>query len=274
MSDDEIVIGEGVVLEAATANIGSRIVAWMIDAAVVLFLLWGTMYGLSAALGSVLDLALFAAVITALTLVLFLFGPATVETLTRGRSLGKLALGIRVVRDDGGPVSFRHAFTRHLAAIAESWITMGSIAMLTSLVSSRGKRVGDMLAGTYVVNARAVRANHRPVILPPDLREWSTTVDIRRLPDGLALTARQFLNRAPAMHMESRRQFGEQLAARLSAYVAPLPPEPIHPEALIAAVLATRRDREYAIALNHQNADAAQSAGVQRLPFGVADIND
>jgi uncharacterized RDD family membrane protein YckC len=35
-------------------------------------------------------------------IVVFLVYPTTVETLTRGKSLGKLVLGLRVVRDDGG----------------------------------------------------------------------------------------------------------------------------------------------------------------------------
>ena len=43
--------------------------------------------------------------------------PTVVETLTRGRTLGKLALGLRVVRDDGGPITARHALTRALVGV-------------------------------------------------------------------------------------------------------------------------------------------------------------
>ena len=38
-------------------------------------------------------------------IVVFLVYPTTLETLTRGKSFGKLALGLRVVRDDGGTVT-------------------------------------------------------------------------------------------------------------------------------------------------------------------------
>ena len=46
--------------------------------------------------------------------VVFLVFPTTVETLTRGKSLGKLVFGLRAVRDDAGPITFQHAFVRAL----------------------------------------------------------------------------------------------------------------------------------------------------------------
>src|SRR5919112_957635 len=81
----------------------------------------------------------------------FVVVPTTVETLTRGRSLGKVAAGIRIVRDDGGPVRFRHALIRALAGVGEIWLTLGAVALITSMLNDRGKRVGDLLAGTYAV---------------------------------------------------------------------------------------------------------------------------
>ena len=55
--------------------------------------------------------------------VVFLVFPTTVETLSRGKSLGKWAFGLRTVRDDAGPISFQHAFVRALVGFVEIYAT-------------------------------------------------------------------------------------------------------------------------------------------------------
>ena len=66
-----------------------------------------------------LDDALIAATVLVCFLIAWLVYPVTIETLTRGRSLGKMAAGLRTVRDDAGPITFRHAFTRGLLGVVE-----------------------------------------------------------------------------------------------------------------------------------------------------------
>ncbi len=81
-------------------------------------------------------------------------GPIAVETLSHGRSLGKMACGLRVVRDDGGPIRFRHSLVRGLIGVIEILMTFGVVACIASLVSARGRRLGDVFAGTLVVRER------------------------------------------------------------------------------------------------------------------------
>ncbi len=81
--------------------------------------------------------------------------PLLVEVLTRGRSLGKLILGLRIVRDDGGAVRLRHSFVRALLWQFEVIGTGGGIAALSGLVSPQTKRLGDYMAGTIAVSERA-----------------------------------------------------------------------------------------------------------------------
>ena len=88
------------------------------------------------------------------TVAVFVVVPTTLETLTRGQSLGKLALGLRTVRDDAGPISFQHAFVRALVGVVEIWVFTGVPAFFCALVTPRGKRLGDFAAGTYVVRER------------------------------------------------------------------------------------------------------------------------
>src|SRR4051812_41573917 len=80
--------------------------------------------------------------------------PVTMETLTRGRSLGKLAAGLRVVRDDGGPIRLRHALVRGLLAVVEIFATLGRVALITPLLNPRGKRPRGPLPGTVGLRGR------------------------------------------------------------------------------------------------------------------------
>lgn len=271
MQDEGIVIGEGVLLDARPTSFANRVAGALIDVIalglVLVAVLWLTL--------GVLDLAPQGDLAQILTIVLMVtvlvVVPTTVDTLTRGRSLGKLAVGIRVVRDDGGPIRFRQALVRALVGVLELWLTLGSVALITSLVNPQGKRLGDLMAGTYAVRVRGRTQPQAVVPMPPFLAGWASSADVARLPDGLALQARQFLVRAAGLNPGSRYALGQQLAADVSRYVAPGPPAGTHPEAFIAAVLATRRDREYAATTRAAERSAAEAVSLHRLPHGVPD---
>jgi len=171
--------------------------------------------------------------------------PTTLETLTRGRSVGKFATGLRTVRDDAGPIGFRHAVTRALVGLVDIWLLLGVPALVSGLVSSKGKRLGDYAAGTYVVRERVHITLPPPPMMPPHLAAWAAGADIARLPDGLAMAIRQFLMRAPLLSPSSRATLGVQLHDEVVAYLAPQPPPGTHPELVLAAVIADRRRRDW-----------------------------
>ncbi|PKQ17738.1 MAG: RDD family protein [Actinobacteria bacterium HGW-Actinobacteria-8] len=273
-SADETIIGEGVALDTAAASLGSRAAAALLDALMLGALYFGVTMLMVTALPGTLDLAATSAIYLTTAIGTFVGIPVVFETLTRGKSVGRYALGLRIVRDDGGPITVRQAVVRALVGVIELWMTAGSIALIASAANARGKRVGDMLAGTYALQTRQSSSQHVPLMVPFSLDAWARIVDIRRLPDGLALEARQFLTRAAALHPASRRQLGESLSARIAPHVSPLPPEGTHPETFLTAVLAVRRDREYALEVRRLHADAAQALAVHRLPHGVPDIDN
>ncbi|MCK6211824.1 RDD family protein [Georgenia sp. EYE_87] len=270
MQEDLIVTGEAVALEIRPASVGVRVLGALLDAVAyaagaVLLILGATrvLETLNTAQLGVVQVATFA-VVTVLA-------PTTVETLTRGRSLGKLVTGIRVVRDDGGPVRFRHALVRALVGVGELWLTAGAVAITSAAVNRRGKRLGDLLAGTYAVRVRGGERREPPLVMPPELRSWADSADIRALPDGLGLAARRFLGRTGSMTPEARARMGTSLAAQVEPYVAPPPPWGTHPERFLAAVLVSRRDREYAVGLRARQRDEEEAARIARLPYGVPD---
>ncbi|GIG24802.1 RDD family protein [Cellulomonas denverensis] len=267
---DGVVIGEGVLLENQPTSFVTRALGAMIDVAVTVLVFLAVMFALAVAGGGIgPDAAQILAVV--LLVLAFVVVPTTVETLTRGRSLGKLAVGIRIVRDDGGPVRFRQALVRALVGVLELWLTMGSVALITSIVNPRGKRLGDLLAGTYAIRVRGKVTARAVVPMPPRLAGWAAGADVGRLPDGLALSVRQFLVRAPGLHPASRRDLGGRLADEALRHVAPPPPPGVGPEEFLAAVVAARRDRDYRVLVRAGAGEQRDGNRLRRLPFGIDD---
>jgi uncharacterized RDD family membrane protein YckC len=267
---DGIITGEGVVLDARPTSAATRLLAALLDLLLLAVVGFVLLIALGAVAGGVSEeLTRIAGIVLLATVTVVI--PTTVDTLTRGRSLGKLAMGIRIVRDDGGPLVFRQALVRALVGVVELWLTLGTVALITSIVHPQGKRVGDILAGTYAVRVRGAAKVRTPVVMPPHLAGWAHAADLARLPDGLALSVRQFLGRTASLHPASRVQLGSQLTAEVQRYVNPLPPLGTHPEAFLAAVLAERRDRELTARLRADQRDAAESSQLHRLPHGVPD---
>ena len=266
------VTGEAVALDLRLAQFPSRTLALTLDLAVEVAALFGVIW-LAAAIASVTDDAA-ATAISLVAIVSVLVGlPTAWETLTRGRSLGKLAAGLRVVRDDGGPVRFRHSFVRSLFMLVDFWFSGGFVGLASSLSSQRGKRLGDHFAGTVVVRERvpaSVRADQLSYSMPPQLEAWAGSLDLGRLPDVTALQARQLLARAGRLDPQVRTTMGTQLAAEVSTYVSPPPPAGLHPEDYLLAVLTERMRRATSRVESPQRAPVTggQSLYVDAPPTG------
>jgi len=235
-----VVTGEAVALDVRLAHWPSRLVGFVIDAAVQLFLLiFANLAVAHLVAGADVDSAL---AVSLTTLVVIVIGyPVAFETLWRGRSLGKAAMGLRVVRDDGAPERFRHALARAILMPLEFW----GPALLTSMISRRSKRIGDLLAGTIVVQQRVPGRTGGPgIAMPPPLAMWASTLDLSRMTDELALSCRHFLGRQYELHPSARDAMGNQLVAAVQAVVTPPPPPGTPGWAYLSAILAERRRRE------------------------------
>ncbi|MEV5881000.1 RDD family protein [Streptomyces sp. NPDC052101] len=240
----ELVTGEAVALELRPAKLPSRALAVLLDLAVtmVAYIVVTTAVVLSTAS---LDEAAQVALSIATFLLVLVGGPIAVETLSHGRSLGKLAFGLRVVRDDGGPIRFRHALVRGAIGVIEILLTLGVVACIASLFSVRGRRLGDVFAGTLVVRERipADRARFVPPP-PPWLAGRFAELDLSAVPDGLWLAVRQYLTRMgqldPQVSLGIAQRFAADLAARTGAAV----PQDLPPAAFLAAVVHERQSRE------------------------------
>ena len=268
--DDELITGEAVALDLRPASFVLRGAGAAIDFAVIVIGFLGLVALFSSeALAFLVDPAALQAIVIAMLVVLTIGVPITVETLTHGKSLGRLAVGVRIVRDDGGAIGFRHAFIRALTGFFEVFMTFGGGAVVIGLLNARSKRLGDLLAGTYSQNERVPQITTAIHPVPPELSTWASTADVGRLPDRLARRISQFLRQSGTLLPTTRARLANELAGEASAFVSPLPDA--HPEALLLAVIALRRDRE-AMAL-HLEAERMHQldAVLGGLPRGFPD---
>ncbi|WP_203338543.1 RDD family protein [Nocardioides limicola] len=245
LTPDDLVTGEAVALDLPAASLASRMVSGLIDVAVtvVAMVLFSIVFFTAVANTS---FALMWAAWIGTLMAVFVVVPTAVETLTRGKSLGKLVTGLRTVRDDAGPISFQHAFVRALVGVVEIYLLTGVPAFFSGLLSHRGKRLGDYAAGTYVVRERFALTLPPPVPMPASLAAWAAGADIASIPGPLALQARQHLLRVAQLDPASRSRMAEHLAGLLRSHVSPAPPPGTDPEVFLAAVIAARRERDLA----------------------------
>ncbi len=247
----QLVSGEGVAYALDHAGAGTRLIAAFIDLTLQLIVLTLLLVVTANVAGGADPAALGALIILEFALVLAGYH-ILMEWLTRGRTLGKLALGLRAVRDDGGPIGFRQAVVRGLsAALIEKpglFFPFGAAAgVLTMIFSSQSKRIGDFMAGTFVLNERGGVSKRvlapQQFGVPQPLLGWAPTLDLNRVDDRLALAVRQFVVRAHEMTPAAQVALGEDLRARLEEVMTPKPPPGTPTPWVLSTFLAERRRR-------------------------------
>lgn len=141
----EVVTPEGVPLQLRAAGPLPRALAWLMDAGIRLgaLVLLALPLGLLDDFGRGLYLALMFLLDWAYSIVF--------EALW-GQTLGKRALGLRVVARDGAPVGWSAAVARNLLRVVDMLPFGYALGLLSSLFDPHGRRLGDLVAGTLVVH--------------------------------------------------------------------------------------------------------------------------
>lgn len=249
MVSDGIVTPEAVVLEFETAGLGSRLVAFTIDAFIqgaLLIAFFVTTAFAFDALGTAGWVGL-AFVYVSLFLILFGYGPVF-ETFWRGRTPGKAALGLRVVTTEGAPARFRHAAIRGALGLVDFWLLTGGVAVLAILFSRRNQRLGDLVAGTIVLRERTGARALIPVQfrIPLGFEDYALTIDPAGLRPADYAAVRSFLIRAPSLTPPLRASVARELAVPLAARIHHHTPPGVGPEAFLACVAARYQERSAA----------------------------
>lgn len=257
----ELVVAEGVALELRPARLAGRAIALLLDAGLMLIIYWICEQVCKALLAHASD-DTTAAVKVVVIIAVVVGYPLVNETVGAGRSIGKLAAGLRVVRLDGGPERFRHALVRALALLfADVGLPLGlSNPLVTGLpqillyglpgavavaCSRQGRRIGDLLAGTIVVRERA-EGGVGTLPMPPNqaLTRWAAGARVQDVPPGLILAARQLISRVFELDRAAAADLTDQLSRQVAGYVTPAPPPGVAPYQYLVAVTAERYRRE------------------------------
>lgn len=230
-------------MELVLAGLGSRMVATIVDTFVIgatLVALWvigllfsaGDLGGVAAALLSVASF-----------LVLFGYGVAF-ETLASGRTPGKRAAGLRVVRSGGEPPGFLASAIRNLLRLIDIMPGFYAVGAVAIFVSSRNQRLGDLAAGTLVVRERRARST---VPTMPATSDWAeadryAAWDVTGITVFELVTVRRFLERRHDLDPSARARLARDLATRLQPRVVGAP-EGQAPEQFLEALAAAKAAR-------------------------------
>jgi uncharacterized membrane protein SpoIIM required for sporulation/uncharacterized RDD family membrane protein YckC len=160
----EVETPELVVLSYTIAGIGSRVYAGFIDLLVCIGLLVGISLAMlflasRAHVPMTAASAWGAAILGLLSFAIFWGYYVVCEWLFDGQTIGKRHLGLRVVRDGGYSVGFAAAATRNIMRAIDMQPGLFYLFGITAAVLSKtGKRLGDMVAGTVVIQEKLVES--------------------------------------------------------------------------------------------------------------------
>lgn len=239
-----LVTPEAVELQFETAGLGSRSVAILLDLVIqgVVLVLLNIAVAVFLLEGSGLAGMVVALVLSALVLLGY---PAVWETLWRGRTPGKAAMGLRVVTRDGAPVQFRHAAVRSFLMLVDLWMTSGFAAVVSILLSRDEQRLGDLAAGTVVLRERSGAGAPSAVRFdpPPGWEGYAASLDTAGLtPDDYG-AVRSFLLRVHSLSRDVGEPLAWQLATTVAQRLGHQPPPQIGPDAYLACVAAAHQRR-------------------------------
>jgi uncharacterized RDD family membrane protein YckC len=224
---------EEVGIEFEVAGVGSRLVAGIIDGALIVLLLLLVVVLPFAALGAGgalvnnvgdkivgrssdllegIDAVAFAIVMLGSFAILWGYYVAA-ELVTDGRSPGKRAVGLRVLRTDGFPISVAESVVRNLVRAIDVIPGMYFVGLVTMMISARSQRLGDLAAGTIVVRERVGEDRGRIQSLADVIAERSGDAHtVAGLGPGETQLLIGYLERAGGLEPAARTALAGQIA--------------------------------------------------------------
>jgi uncharacterized RDD family membrane protein YckC len=248
-SDDKLIIEtpEQTVLEFPLAGIGSRALALAIDTLLQV--------GVLIVLGLLAAFITFEAIVPRMgkqyVYAILIFGAflsqfgyfAIFETIWNGQTPGKRWTKLRVITDSGRPIGAQAAILRNLMRIVDALPSLYAVGIITSLISSQSKRIGDYVAGTVVIHEKSLPGGSSVWDAPP--------VNLLAVPLSRALTVGElqlvetFLERRASLQEEVRRSMARQIADRLTEGRSDFPEHVQEPEKYLEALAEQSRNRAH-----------------------------
>lgn len=159
---------------------------------------------------------------------------ALFEAIWNGQTPGKRYAQIRVIKDDGRPISAYDSIARNVLRIADELPTMYMIGVISILISKQNKRLGDYVAGTVVVHEKTIQ-EARPFLETKTDASWPTYDTSAMTLDELHVIE-TFLHRRdsfePALRTSMAAKISRRIGAKVGANVVGWP----HTEKFLEAV--------------------------------------
>lgn len=220
---------ESVELEFTLAGIGNRAWALLIDYQVLAVILVGFFIGLSIIsdqlgdfwvdiFGTAVTLWLMAIALL-VSFIIYIGYFVFFETLWFGQTPGKRVAKIRVVRDDGRLIGLQQATLRALLRPFDETLFIGAFLII---LGRREKRLGDLVAGTIVIQAQTPTASatltisEKAKVLHQELIQIADLSGL--MPDDFAII-REYLQRRGAMSLKARAALSLKLAEQVQAII-------------------------------------------------------
>lgn len=150
MEQFQIETAQNITINQNTSHLGERMLAYIIDSFIILvytILVFVFLMSIEVELD---DQWAFYVILTLPAFFYYLL----FETLMDGKTIGKGAMNLRVVKLDGSKPNFGNYFVRWALRIIDVGLTSGGAAVLTILIRGKGQRIGDIAAGTTVISER------------------------------------------------------------------------------------------------------------------------
>ncbi len=236
---------EQIAIEYELAGLGSRFVACLLDTIIVTV---GT--GLPLVIAILLftffaQTSLFqiiSAVIIGISgLLAYVLYYIICEMKMEGQSPGKRATGLRVIRDDGRPITLSDSAIRNLVRIADFLPGSYFVGIISVWFSSRSKRLGDYAAGTIVVKERTTTAPQPPPAAADgelSALDRSLVPKISMLRDEDIQAARRFMDRREDLDPQTRTRLAQRISHALCSRMETSTARWPGPEQFIASVAA------------------------------------
>ena len=219
---DRLVIAtpEGIDLALDLAGLGSRFTAGLIDLAIKSVVI-------AALLVAAIPLGGLAATLVEVSVPLFVYAGYDIlfEALGSGRTPGKRASGLRVLRADGAPEDVVASLVRNVLRFVDGLPLLYVPGVVSILVTRRNQRLGDLAAGTIVVRERrGGRRADEPVTAAPEHEPGPPDLpgahDLGGLAAADVAAVRAFLDRRDRLDRAARADVAERLAEALRPKVA------------------------------------------------------
>jgi len=237
-------------LEFPLAGVGSRFLALLVDS-MIQFLVGAAAFLVFAVLGMTAEAfvrhaGIWALAILGLAMFVLYYGYyAFFEAVWKGQTPGKRYIGLRVIKEDGAPITGYDAVTRNLLRIVDQLPGVYGIGILSVLVSQRSQRLGDFVAGTVVVHEKPLpgltTAWRAAAERPATAEESGQRLGAERLTAEEFRVLEAFLERRHSLNAEVRDRFAWEIARRLGKRLEVAEEARRPPETFLEALARERR---------------------------------